>query len=222
MIKRRIVFDNYDTAANGWVLASWKLTDAEEKTNFVEKPGGDGSWDLSTVLSDGIPRYRDRTLTATFERSDGNRLNRKAKIDQMINQLDGMRVKIELPDDPLHYLDGKLHVALNYNDLAHASVTVTAICAPWKYNVADTVHTLTASSTAKTVTVVNGGRRAVVPSLTVSGSGASVLLVYGSKSMSFTAGTYMWPDLLLTPGSHNITYSGTGTLKVTYREAVLS
>lgn len=222
MIKRRIVFDNYDTAANGWALASWKLTDAEEKTNFVEKPGGDGSWDLSTVLSDGIPRYRDRTLTATFERSDGNRLNRKAKIDQMINQLDGMRVKIELPDDPLRYLDGKLHVALNYNDLAHASVTVTAICAPWKYNVADTVHTLTASSTAKTVTVVNGGRRAVVPTLTVSGSGASVLLVYGSNSMSFTAGTYMWPDLLLTPGSHNITYSGTGTLKITYREAVLS
>lgn len=222
MIKRKIVFDKYDTAANGWVLASWQLTDAEEKTNFVEKPGGDGSWDLSTVLSDGIPRYRDRTLTATFERSDGNRLNRKAKIDQMINQLDGMRVKIELPDDSLRYLDGKLHVALNYNDLAHASVTVTAICAPWKYNVADTVHTLTASSTAKTVTVVNGGRRAVVPSLTVSGSGASVLLVYGSNSMSFTAGTYMWPDLLLTPGSHNITYSGTGTLKVTYREAVLS
>lgn len=219
MIKRRIVFDTYDTAANGWTLAKWELSAAEEKTNFVEKPGGDGSWDLSTVLSDGIPKYRDRTLTATFERSDGTRLNRKAKIDHMVNLLDGMKVKIELPDDPQRYLVGKLHVAQDYNDPAHASVTVTAVCEPWKYYTAETVHTLTAASTAKTANMVNGGRRAVVPTLKVTGS---VLVVYGAASKSFTAGTYMWPEILLTPGNHAITYSGTGTLTITYREAVLS
>ena len=221
MIKRKIVFDTYDTAANGWVLSQWKLTDAEEKTNFVEKPGGDGSWDLSTVLSDGVPKYRDRTLTATFERSDGTRLNRKAEIDRMVNQLSGMRVKIELPDDPQRYLIGKLHVAENYNDLAHCAVTATATCEPWKYSQAETVVKLTASSTAKTADIVNNGRRAVVPTITVAGSGASVRMVYGSKSLTSSASTFKWPDMLLTPGKHSLQYSGTGTLTITYREAVL-
>lgn len=218
MIKRKITFGTYDTAANGWTLTGWKLSAAEEKTNLVDKPGGDGSWDLSTALSDGIPRYRDRTLTVTLECSEGDRLNREAKIRQMVNQLDGMREDIELPDDTFHHINGKLHVVREYNDLAHAAVTVTAICKPWKFANAETVVTLTASSTAQTVRLVNNGRRAVVPTLTV---GGSVTLEYKTASKALSAGSYQWPDLLLTPGDHVLTLRGSGSLVIRYREAVL-
>lgn len=221
MEKRKIIFGSYDTAAHGWTLASWSLTAAQEKTNFVNIPGGDGSWDLSTALTDGISVYNDRTLTAVFECSDGNRLSRNALISEMVNALDGMRVDIVLPDDVLHHLNGRLHVAKNYSDLAHCAVTVTATCKPWKENNTETVVTLTAGTTEKTATIVNNGRRASVPVLAIAGTGANVLLGYGSASKAFSAGTYKWPDLLLTPGEHEITYSGTGTLTITYREAVL-
>lgn len=212
---------SYDTAANEWTLASWKLGDAPQKTNYVEKSGGDGSWDLSTALTDGVLRYGDRTLSATFECSEGDRLYREAKISQMINQLDGMEVHIELPDDPDHYLVGRLKLVKEYNDLAHGAVSLTATCKPWKFSRTETKVNLTAASTEKTARLVNNGRRAVVPVLTVAGTNASVRMTYGAISLTMAAGTAQWPDLILTPGNHELKYSGTGTLVITYREAVL-
>lgn len=221
MTKRAIVFGGYNTAANGWTLTGWQLSPAEQKTNFIEKLGGDGSWDLSTVLSDGLPRYRDRILTVTLEHSGGDRLSREAVIRNMVNQLDGMRENIELPDDPYRYITGRIHVAREYNTPAHAAVTVTAICNPWKYSTAETVVTLTAATAEKTDKLVNNGRLAVVPTVTVTGTGASIRLVYGNVSRALSAGTYQPPDLLLMPGANTLTYSGTGAAKITYREAVL-
>jgi hypothetical protein len=48
-----------------------------------------------------------------------------------------------------------------------------------------------------------------------------VLLEYGAASLALSTGTYEWPILFLTPGAHPISYSGEGTLVITYREAVL-
>lgn len=225
MQKRKIILGTYDTAAQGWTLTGWKLSAAAQKTNYVAKSGGDGSHDLSTAMTDGLMRYNDRTLTATLECSDGDRQSRETKIRHLINALDGMRVDIVLPDDALHHLNGRLHIVREYNDLAHAAVSVTATCKPWKYANIETVIALTAKTAAQTVTLSNAGRLAVVPVIKVEGSGASVLLAYtssrGTVSKAFSAGTYQWPELLLTPGVHDLTYSGTGTALITYREAVL-
>ena len=221
MQKRKIAIGDYDTAANGWTLTGWNLSAAEQKTLYEEKQGGDGSWDLSTALTDGILRYRDRELTATLECSEGTRMEREAEIRRMINLLDGMRREIHLPDDDLHHIVGRVHVVREYNNLAHAAVSVTAICEPWKYSDIETTTRLTASAEKQSVTLINSGRRAIVPTLTVEGDNASVLLEYGTSSMALGVGTYQWPDLLLTPGNHGLTYSGTGKIIVTYREAVL-
>lgn len=220
MLKRKIIIGDYDTAANGWTLTGWKLGSAEQKTNYVDRPSGDGSWDLSTALTDGIMRYRDRELTATLECSEGTRQEREAVIRHMINQLDGLRWQIRLPDDDFHHVTGRVRVVREYNDLAHAAVTVTAVCEPWKYSNTETVVALAATSSKQTTRLINNGRRAVVPTLTVTSSG-SVLLEYGTASMALSAGTYQWPELLLTPGNHAVTYSGSGTVTISYREAVL-
>ena len=221
MIKRKITFGNYDTAAYGWTLAAWKLSDAQPKTYYETKPGGDGSWDLSTALTDGLMRYSDRALTVTLERSDGDRLSREAKIRHMINLLDGMREDIELPDDPYHHINGRLHVVREYNDMAHAAVTVTATCKPWKYSNTETVVTLNATTEEQVAKLINGGRLAVVPMLNVDGDDPSLLLGYGSSTIALSTGSYKWPELLLVPGSNDLTYSGSGSLTITYREAVL-
>lgn len=221
MKKRTIKLGAYDTATYAWTLTGWKLSAAEQKTKYQEKVNGDGSWDLSTALTDGIAKYKDRTLTATLELSEGDRVSRANVIRHMINLLDGERLNIVLPDDEGYHLVGRVHVKKEYNDLAHAAVTVTATCEPWKYADADTRITLTARATEQTAVLTNSGRRAVVPVLTVTGSGASVLLEHGTASKAFAAGTFQWPDLLLTPGDHPLTYSGTGTIAITYREAVL-
>lgn len=221
MNKRRIIIGDYDTAENGWTLSAWSFSAAKHKETLLDKPGGDGVWDLSTVLSDGIPRYQSRTLTATLERSDGDRQSREYEIRDMVNALDGLQWDIYLPDDIDRYIVGRVNVARKYSDLAHAAVTVTAVCEPWKYNQYDTVQRITATGTATVHRIYNNGRRAVVPVLTVEGASASVLLIYGAMSRTLSAGTYQVPDLLLTPGPHEIIVSGSGLLRISYREAVL-
>lgn len=225
--KRTIRLGDYDTAVNGWTLTGWTLTDPEQKTNYVEKTGGDGSWNLSTVLSGGVPRYYDRTLTVTLENSQGTRADREREISRMVNRLDGLEWSIVLPDHPDHYLIGTVHVAVNYSDLAHAMVTVTATCQPWLYRSRETVRVIdapiTSSTEAATFFIWNDGRKVVTPVLTVKGTAH---LTFQGNRTDLTTGTYEWPALQLAPGENELVYTGsygaTGeTLTLTYREAVL-
>ena len=218
MEKRSIKIGSYDTAAHGWTLRAFKLTDPEIKENYVEKTGGDGSWDLTAVMTGGIPRYKIRTLTVNLECSEGNRLHREDLINELVNELDGLEWPIVLPDRPDHYLQARVRVAVDYSDLAHAAVTITAKCEPWLYDSRETLVELTATAETQTAYLRNGGRRAVVPMLTVSGS---VKLTFEMFTTQLDAGTYEWSPLLLTTGLHALEYSGTGTRQITYREAVL-
>lgn len=219
MEKRKIIFGTYDTAAHGWTLSTWRLGEAAQKTNYIDKPNGDGAWDASTALTDGILRYGNRPLSVTLTSSEGDRLTREDEIRRMVNELDGLRLDIYLPDDPHHHVTGRLHVVRDFNTPAYAQVTVSATCEPWKYANQETVATLTATATAQKARLVNNGKRAVVPVLTVTGS--NVLLAFGASSLALSAGTHKWPDLLLTTGAHELTYSGTGSVRISYREAVL-
>lgn len=217
---RSMTFGSYNTSANGlWTLTSWSLSDPVYKQNLVEVPGSSELLDLSTSLTDGEPTYSPRTLTATFESSEGDRLARKGRISQMVNALDGYRMNIVLPDDVGHYITGRPSVRELYNNEAHASVQVTAICDPWRYAAEETVVTLQAEETAQEATLINQGRLGVVPLLEV--IEGDVLLVYGAASWALGVGTYALPDIYLTYGEHVVTYSGTGLFKFTYREAIL-
>ena len=222
MEKRKIIFGAYDTDLDGlWTLAEWELTDPEYHSNLVTVPGRDGPLDLSTVLTEGEPRYGTRKLTVRLESSEGTRLERKARIDTMANWLDGWSLEITLPDDPEHYVKGRLHVAREYNDPAHAAVTVTATCDPWRYSRTERMYTLTATSTQQLAVLSNTGRRTVAPVLTISGEAASVGLVFGASSWTLGPGVYQLPDLILRQGDAELYYSGTGTVQLAYREAVL-
>ena len=104
-------------------------------------------------------------------------------------------------------------------ETAHAAVTVTAVCDPWRYAKDETVYTLTAAEAEKTAQLANEGRRTAVPLLAI--TGGTILLKYGAYSWALGDGTYQLPDLTLPQGGGTLTYSGTGTLRISYREAVL-
>ena len=222
MKKRALILGTYNTALYDWTLAALELTDPEYQANFQEVVGRDGPLDFSTVLTDGEPRYGSRTLNATLELSAGTRMERQACISDMVNSLDGWRLEILHPDYPDHYLSGRVKVKVLYNDNAHAAVTVTATCDPWLYSRTERAYTLTAAAEAQTLALSNKGRRVAVPQVVVTGAAdASVLIESGTISLAMGPGTYKLPDLLLPPGNTIISYSGSGTAKISYREAVL-
>jgi hypothetical protein len=224
MMKRTVQLGDYDTAAHGlWTLTALEFPEPAPEENLAQVPGRVmGPLDLSAVLTDGEPRYGVRTLNVTLESSEGDRLARGARISEMVNKLHGRRVDIVLPDHPLHYATGRLTIKTLYNDLAHASVEVAGVCEPWLYAREETKVLLQATAAEQTARLRNAGAMSVVPVLEVTAEdGANVLLSYGGASKALPAGTYTWPNLRLTPGDHTITYSGAGTLTITYREAVL-
>lgn len=222
MEKRKVIFGTYDTDVMGrFTLTGLQLSDPEVQSYYVEVKGRDGPLDFTTALTDGEPKYGGRTLTVTLETSEGTREERRQRISRMVNELDGFRMRIQLPDYPEHYLMGRVQVKEEYNDLAHAGVTVTATCETWLYAIEERLYTLTAGTNKRTAVLANEGRRKVVPQVVISGESASFLIESGQLSMALGPGTYQLPDLLLGTGNKQITYSGTGTAKITYREAVL-
>jgi hypothetical protein len=227
MEKRKIIIGTYDTAVEGlWTLSAWAFGKAVAHENYADVPGHSGPLDLSTVLTDNEPYYGSREFEAVLESSEGSRLEREQRINSMINRLDGWRFNIILPDDPLHYINGRVRVEKIYNDPAHASVRVTATCDPWRYNSSETVVGLIATEAEQTVALINNGRLSVVPTVTV--TGGTVRLKFntseGVQSWSLAPRVYRpedLPDLYLKTGSLPLTYSGAGQITLTYREAVL-
>lgn len=221
--KRRMILGDYDTARDGqWTLTGWSFEEPEVQTSYVTIPWHSlGGLDMSTALTNGDPRYNRRTLTATFECSEGTREDRNRIISKMVNKLHGQRLDIVLPDDPARYIVGRVSVLSVYSDMAHASVEITANCEPWRYNKTETNIELLVTENPRTDVLCNNGRKVLVPELTVSGYNARVSLTSGNLSWTLTPGKYRLPDLVLPSGSTVLAYRGSGTVVITYREAIL-
>lgn len=219
-MKRKMVIGEYDTSKL-WTLASLHLTPAEQQTDYVAIRGRSGTLDLSTAVTGGIPVYGDRTLTAVLESSEHTRARREQDINDIINQLDGFRTKIQLPDDPGWYLDGSVHVAREYNDLAHAAVSIRADCYPYKLKMAET--TVTAQITGSDAVVkLNCARRPIVPTITVD---AETVITWHGASYSVSPGKHRISGIMLTMGTQTMKARTTGgkkgTLTITYQEGRL-
>lgn len=220
MEKRSINLGGYNTAADGlWTLTAWSFSDPAYEQNFVKVPGSSVTLDLSGALTDGEPGFDTRTLSATFESSEGTRLERKARIDEMVNRLHGRRMDIVLPDDPDRYITGRVSVQVLYNDPAHASVSIEAICDPWRYDAEETVLYLEGTDTKQTQVLTNFGRKPVIPTILV--EGGDIALTFEESTITLAEGTHITPMLYLTTGEHELTYKGAGSALLTWREAVL-
>lgn len=186
-----------------WTLTGWTLSSPEQQTNFVEVPGRRGGLlDLSTALTDGEPIYNSRTLKATFESSEGTRLERENRINTMLNTLDGYSMKIILPDDSTHYMVGRVTVKKNYNDNAHAAVEVSAVCEPWRYNSTPErrIHNLVNNLSAG-IYFTNPGRSPATPTITIESAGSDgVTVKWEGYTWVLSNGTYVLTPIVFSPG----------------------
>lgn len=223
MEKRSIRLGDYDTAVQGlWTLTTLEFPTPDPVTNMIQVPGRiTGPLDLSTVLTNGEPRYGSRTLRAVLESSDGNRAARQTRINEMVNQFHGQRVNIVLPDYPEHYAVGRLTVRQLYNDLAHASVEVTGVCEPWLYALEETLVTANLTTASFTALSIPNTRKPAVPTVKVT---TDTVLRWKGTTLNVSAGTYTSLDLILTEGENTLearSATQAGTITITYREGTL-
>jgi hypothetical protein len=100
---------------------------------------------------------------------------------------------------------------------------VTATCEPWRFNVEETILVLEAKTTEQLAVLTNEGRKSVVPVVEIT---EEALIKYSTDQDTFnsgskTEGQYIFPDLYMRTGAHQVYYSGKGKITFTYREAVL-
>lgn len=178
----------YDTIANGsWTLTGYSLSAPERKTNYVSIPGRDGEIDLASNLTDGYPRYKNRTFTATLESSNGSRADREELISDLVNTVEGRYLAIIAPDDEAHYMIGYVHTEVEFSDINHCRVILSANVAPWREALDEVYIELTPTNTTQYIYLENRGGRPVAPTFSAWGTG-SVTLTWGS-SESLTIGS---------------------------------
>lgn len=217
-MKRFILFDNYNTAYDWGLLLTAKAVSAPEpKTNYQELGGVSGSLDLTEALT-GEVAYSDRALTASFSLSDGTVQEREVVLRRIAAALHGRRVRIVEPDDPEHYLVGRVHITGTTNTLAYATLDIEAPCEPWRYAVNESERRVVLKSTNTDVVISNAGTKTVCPIITVDGR---VEITDNGVTTELYGGSYKITDIRLKPGANVIGVSGYGTVTFTYREARL-
>lgn len=110
------------------VLSAVNIPPATVKTNFVNNPGGDGSWDLTEAH--GKVLYNDRNCTFTLSVLPEDDFEEKKT--EVSNLLNGRRCKIALDKDPGYYWIGRVSVNSYETSKKLRKIVLGAVVAPYK------------------------------------------------------------------------------------------
>lgn len=201
------------------ILSSVSIPPAKPKTNYVDIPGSDGSVDLTEAH--GEVKYNDRDCKFTFTMNPAGDLSEVAfeeKKTEVSNALNGKEFKITLDKDEDYFYQGRCEVSEYLSDKRIRQVAVTAKVKPYKFKQNVTVLTFALSETEKTVNIKNG-RKSVCPSIECSDD--NTLIVFGTTSISLSAGTHKVLDIQFTEGNNQLKLSGTGTVTFSFQEGDL-
>lgn len=199
------------------VQAAVEVEPAEPKTNFIDIPGADGSKDFSESPA-GRVVYNTRKITWTFKLYPGDHW--AAKYTQVSNAINGRACHIVLDDDPDWYYVGRVSVDKHAVDGILHTITVVAICQPYKLWRVETTVSESLTTANKTLLLVNDRMRAV-PTITVS---AATTLTWKGNTFSLAAGTHKVLDIELAEGANYLqakTTTGSGTILIKYQKGAL-
>ena len=215
---RGIQFNDHHSADDwGLILNSRKNTPPTPKYARVSVDGRDGDLNLSRVLTGDI-KYNNRNVSYGFVATDGSQAEREELISTIINEIHGQEVRIIEPDDPDHYLIGEVEVSEIKNNKAYSTFEVSATCEPYRYSINEVNRLINLNSTDTNVVLTNAGTKVIIPVITVDGS---VNLKNESVEIALTNGSYKLTAFALKKGPTVITVRGSGSITVTYREAII-
>ena len=138
-----------------------------------------------------------------------------ALFSKLKNAIHGKKCKIELSDDPAFYYTGRCEVDEWQTNERIGSIAVTCDCEPYKARQHPTEVSVELMGSAKTVTFRNLRKR-VVPVFDT--GGASITIKQGTKTFTAQGSSWSSADLMFVQGENQLTFTGTGTVKVSYQE----
>lgn len=217
-MERALILDRYNTYLE-WnlILTALEISPPTPKTNLVSIQGMSGTLDLSEALT-GTITYNDRNLKASFWTDYGTRIDRENIYNQILNLIHGKKVSIVEPDDQEHFLQGRIEVGTQKNNLSYMEFTIAATCEPWKYAIRET-NRIVDLNDDNGITIYNNGLKQICPMIIV--EGGPITLEYGEDTVTLSSGSNIVTDLKLLHGENYIGLSGEGTVTFQFREAII-
>lgn len=210
-------FHTFEDFGLGWLQGGFELSEPEIQTHYVEVEGMDGSLDLTEDLS-GRPVYKDRTLKLTFDSPAGTYEAYTALCSRIDSRLHGRRCEITLDTDPDWFYLGRGKWSHTKDADGVETHVFTATVKPYKYYKDMTVRTVNVDGTADVV--LENSMAPATPFFTTVDKDMRVQ--QGSAEYSVLPGTDMEIyGITLLEGSNVLTFTGTGTVTIQYREGML-
>lgn len=212
----------------GLILTNEEVGMPEPKTETVSVIGHQGDIDLTESLSDEIT-YKNRTLTYTFQIRHSD--DWASLLSEVANALHGKKLRVIPDDDAQYYYYGRVTVDKYAADRRLGTLTVKVDAGPYKIDrnspsetgddwlwdpfsfVDGIVYTssYTVSGTL-TVTLLN---RSMITSPTFTCS-AAMTVTFDGTDYELEEGTTTITDIRLQEGENELTFTGTGTVVISY------
>ncbi len=198
----------------GLGCTSCTLSPPEPRIYTVDIPGADGV--LDTTAARGRVTYKNRTLTAEFDKLYNSRAAFESACAALNTAMHGRAVTIVMDGDAAHYLTGraKWQHSADGNTGLH---TLTVDCAPYRMRAAETVEVYTVTDSLE-ITLQNA-QKAVIPLFETEDTGMRVS--FKTATYSLLTGGCSIPEICLAEGANTLTLLGSGTVTVRYREGEL-
>ena len=211
-----VVFNNEISAYDDWniVLVKSEIPLPNAKTSTVDIKGSDGLLDLSEVLTGDI-KYNNRTAKLTFELLDDVDYN--ILISNISNYLHGKNITFVISNDDGYYYTGRASINSWECNKRKGKIVITVNCNPYKYNVRESVVTVSLNDETKVITLKNQ-RKIICPNLDVTGT---ITLILNGVEYELQEGEQQLLNFTLHEGDNVVKFNGTGTVKISYRMGCL-
>lgn len=229
-------FSKNGTVKNSW--SDWYLVPTsrpvinppEPKFNTVDIPGANGSIDLTEVVSGDVV-YQNRTGSFEFivmNTGTGHMEKPMEWFDlysDIMDYLHGQIVQVSLEDEipagetvPTYYYEGRCEVTGWTSDENYSTIEIDYDLFPYKYATKATTDVVSVSSVIAERTYTTG-RMPIIPKFTASNSDSQIL--WKGKWLDLSKGENAFANVQFTEGRNAVSFKGTGTVTVTYREGRL-
>ena len=211
-----VIFNNEKSAYYDWgiVLTKASIPLPSIKTSSVDIKGANGILDLSEVLT-GDVCYSNRDIKLTFSLMEDMDYN--STISNIANYLHGKKVTIKLTNDDEYFYSGRSAISQWDYSPGKGALVISMSADPYKYSVTESNVFVNLNNETKSLTLPNMRMR-VTPTLVVTGS---VTMTFEGNTYTLQTGEQQLLNFLLSEGDNNVSFSGTGTVKINYRQGAL-
>lgn len=194
------------------ILNSKDISFPEPKTYVIDVPCADGSLDLSTALTGGDIKYKNRKITLEFTAlKSWNELEMLRST--LTNHLHGKIMKVIFDADVESYYSGRCTITSFNTSKIPATLTIEIDAEPYKFNVEETV--LVETVNGEKAIYIDDQLMKVVPTISAS---ADMTVTHKSKMYQLYAGDNIIPEIALSSMEENLlVFNGNGIVTIRFR-----